>query len=110
MSNDSERAIQILMNIYTFMNDKTNFFNRQTANLTVADTIEMFRSNRVLFLMRPLQTIMELRAMDADFGIIPTPLMDFDTDRVSYLNRIHGRECCDDTSGCQGRDDLGAGT
>ena len=76
MSNDSERAIQILMNIYTFMNDKTNFFNRQTANLTVADTIEMFRSNRVLFLMRPLQTIMELRAMDADFGIIPTPLMD----------------------------------
>lgn len=36
----------------------------------------MFRSNRVLFMMRPLQTIMELRAMDADFGIIPTPMMD----------------------------------
>lgn len=76
MSNDSERAIQIFTNIYTFMNDKTNFFNRSKANITVADAIEMFRSNRVLFMMRPLQTIMELRAMDADFGIIPTPMMD----------------------------------
>ena len=76
MSNDSERAIQVFTNIYTFMNDKTNFFNRSKADITVAEAIEMFRSNRVLFLMRPLQTIMELRAMDADFGIIPTPMMD----------------------------------
>ena len=76
LSNDSERAIDIMMKIYTFMGDEQNFFNRQEAGLTVADTIKMFTSNQVLFIMRPLQTIMELRAMDADFGIIPTPLMD----------------------------------
>jgi hypothetical protein len=76
MSNDGERAISIMMKVYEFMNDKNNFFNRQTAGLTVADTVRMFTENRVLFLMRPLQTLMELRAMDADFGIIPTPLMD----------------------------------
>ena len=76
LSNDSERAVDIMMKVYTFMNNDMNFFNRQTAGLSVNDTITMFTSNRVLFLMRPLQTIMELRAMDADFGIIPTPLMD----------------------------------
>ncbi|MCI8388318.1 MAG: extracellular solute-binding protein [Clostridiales bacterium] len=76
MSNDSERAISIMSRVYEFMNDKENFFNRQTAGLSVADTVNMFTSNQVLFIMRPLQTIMELRAMDADFGIIPTPLMD----------------------------------
>ena len=76
LSNDSERAVDIMMKVYTFMNNNMNFFNRQTAGLSVNDTITMFTSNRVLFLMRPLQTIMELRAMDADFGIIPTPMMD----------------------------------
>ena len=76
LSNDSERAVDIMMKVYSFMNDDINFFNRQTAGLSVNDAIKMFISNRVLFLMRPLQTIMELRAMDADFGIIPTPLMD----------------------------------
>lgn len=35
--------------------------------------------------MRPLQTIMELRAMNADFGIIPTPLMD-DTQTEYYTS------------------------
>lgn len=76
MSNTSERAINILTKIATFMNDNKNFYNRHIDNLTVAETISMFTSDRVLFLMRPLQTIMELRAMQADFGIIPTPLMD----------------------------------
>ena len=75
-SNNSERAIDVMMKVYEFMNDKPNFFNRQTENLSVADTINMFKENRVLFLMRPLQTLFELRAMEADFGIIPTPLMD----------------------------------
>ena len=76
LSCNSERGIDILTKLLTFMSDETNFFNRQTAEITVNEAITMFTSNRVLFLMRPLQTIMELRAMDADFGIIPTPMMD----------------------------------
>ncbi len=75
-----------MMKVYTFINDDINFFNRQTAGLSVNDTIKMFTSNRVLFLMRPLQTIMELRAMDADFGIIPTQLMD--DSRTEYHTSI----------------------
>lgn len=76
LSCNSERGVDVLVKLFTFMNDETNFFNRQLAGLSVNEAISMFTSNRVLFLMRPLQTIMELRAMDADFGIIPTPLMD----------------------------------
>ena len=76
LSCKSERGIDILTKLLTFMNDEANFYNRQLAGLTVNEAITMFTSNRVLFLMRPLQTIMELRAMDADFGIIPTPMMD----------------------------------
>lgn len=41
------------------MNDETNFFNRQLAGLTVNEAISMFTSNRVLFLIRPLQTFIE---------------------------------------------------
>ena len=76
LSCNSERGIDVLTSLLTFMNNKTCFFNRQLAGLSVNEAITMFTSNRVLFLMRPLQTIMELRAMDADFGIIPTPMMD----------------------------------
>ena len=76
LSCNSERGISVLTKLLTFMGDETNFFNRQLAEITVNEAITMFTANRVLFLMRPLQTIMELRAMDADFGIIPTPLMD----------------------------------
>ena len=75
-SNTGERAISVLMRVYDFMDDTQNYFNRQTSGLSVAETITMFKSNQVFVLMRPLQTIMELRSMDADFGIIPTPLMD----------------------------------
>ncbi|MCQ2430971.1 MAG: extracellular solute-binding protein [Clostridia bacterium] len=76
LSNDSERAIGVMMRVYEFMNDSRSFFNRQAANLSVADAINMFKSDNVFILMRPLQTVMELRSMNADFGIIPTPLMD----------------------------------
>ncbi|MGM9625535.1 MAG: hypothetical protein ACI3XM_07475 [Eubacteriales bacterium] len=85
LSCTSERAVSVLTRVYEFMNDTANYFNRQTQNLTVADTVAMFKSDQVLFIMRPLQTLFELRSMDADFGIIPTPLMD-DTQKDYYTS------------------------
>ncbi len=77
MSNTSERAISIMTKIYEFMGNKQQFFNRQeNGNLSVADAIKMFMSDQLLFLMRPLSTLFDLRAMEAEFGIIPTPKMD----------------------------------
>ena len=46
----------------------------------------MFMSNQVLFLMRPLSSLFDLRAMDAEFGIIPTPKMD--TTQTQYYTSI----------------------
>ncbi len=76
MSNTSERAITVMSRIYEFMNNTQQFFNRGKANLSIADAIKMFMSDQVLFLMRPLSTLFDLRAMEAEFGIIPTPKMD----------------------------------
>ena len=76
LSCESERAIGIFTGVYEFMNDTQNFYNRQTHNISVAETAAMFKQDQVLFLMRPLSTLFDLRSMEADFGIIPTPLMD----------------------------------
>ncbi len=76
MSNTSERAITVMSNIYEFMNNTQQFFNRGKAGLSIADAIKMFMSDQILFLMRPLSTLFDLRAMEAEFGIIPTPKMD----------------------------------
>ena len=109
MSNDSERAIQIFTNIYTFMNDKTNFFNRSKANITVADAIEMFRSNRVLFMMRPLQDYNGASRYGRRFRYNTDADDGFDAERVLYLDRLHGRERSDDPGGREGSGCLGAG-
>lgn len=76
LSCESERAVDIFTRVYEFMNDTQHYFNRQSANISVADTAAMFKQDQVLFLMRPLSTLFDLRSMEADFGIIPTPLMD----------------------------------
>lgn len=86
LSATGERAISVMTDIYTFMNRVEHYFNRQTQGLTVGECIEMFRANQALFFMRPLQTVMELRSMDADFGIIPTPK--YDEAQESYYTSI----------------------
>jgi len=81
-----EQSVDLFMKIFRFMNDDSQYFNRQTHGLKISDVVTMFQENRVLFFMRPMQTLFELRAMDADFGIIPTPLMD--TDQTEYRTAI----------------------
>ena len=68
-----EAAIDVLETTFEMMADGQRFFNRQAFGLTVADGINMMIENRTLFLTRPLQTMMVLRDMQADFGIIPYP-------------------------------------
>ncbi|MBE6657346.1 MAG: extracellular solute-binding protein [Ruminococcaceae bacterium] len=77
-----EKAIDILEKTFEMMADKQLFFNRQAFNLTVAEGINMMIDNRTLFLTRPMQTVMVLRDMKADFGIIPYPK--YSEDQESY--------------------------
>ena len=73
MSLQSEAAVNALQTIYEIMFSGNLFFNRQAYGMNVNDAINMFIENRTLFLIRPVQTMMALREMEADFGIIPIP-------------------------------------
>ena len=73
---NTERAIDVIMDVVDFMNTKHLFTNRHITKASVSEIISVFKENRILFFMRPMQTILELRDMEADFGIIPTPMMD----------------------------------
>ncbi len=68
-------SIDIMQKIIAFMNDERLFFNRQTNNVSTVEVCNMFAENRGLFLLRQVQAAFELRNMDTDFGIIPSPLM-----------------------------------
>ncbi len=82
-----EKAVNILETTFEMMADKQRFFNRQAFNLTVAEGINMMIDNRTLFLTRPLQTMMVLRDMKADFGIIPYPK--YSEDQESYYTAVN---------------------
>ncbi|MBR5446609.1 MAG: extracellular solute-binding protein [Clostridia bacterium] len=87
----SEAAVNALQNIYTIMFSGNLFFNRQTYSMNVNDAINMFIENRTLFLIRPVQTMMALREMEADFGIIPVPK--YDAGKSEYSTAVNPYAC-----------------
>ena len=72
---DDQTTVSVLQKIYDIMADSTKFLNRQSFNATLYDAINMFCENRNMFLVRPLQSLFQMRNMEADFGILPTPKM-----------------------------------
>lgn len=87
LSLTSEQAVTALQKIYTIMGDQTQFFNRQTWNLSLEDAVKMFRENRVMFLIRPIQSLFLMRDMEADFGILPTPKLT--EDQTAYGTAVN---------------------
>ena len=59
--------------------------------MNVNDAINMFIENRTLFLIRPVQTMMALREMEADFGIIPVPK--YDESSATYNTAVNPYAC-----------------
>ncbi len=87
LSLTSEQAVTALQKIYTIMGDQTQFFNRQTWGASLEDAVKMFRENRAMFLLRPIQSLFLMRDMEADFGILPTPkLTEEQTDYGTAVN------------------------
>ncbi len=70
-----EKAVTVLQNAFDLMHSNI-YFNSQKYNYKVGDIAAMYSENRALFLVRPLQTVFNLREMTADFGIIPMPKYD----------------------------------
>ncbi len=70
---EGEKEINALQKIYGLLVDKQRFFNRQEHKLTNVDAINMFNEDKVMFLIRPIQSLFMMRNMDSDFGILPIP-------------------------------------
>lgn len=73
LSVNNEQAVSVFQTVYDFLNDTSIFFNRQTMGVDTIGVCNMFANNQALFIMRQIQCAFELRNMEADFGIIPTP-------------------------------------
>lgn len=70
-----ESTVTVLQKIYEIMGNEKQFLNRQTHGATLNDAVNMFCENRVMFLVRPIQSLFLMRNMEADFGILPVPKM-----------------------------------
>ncbi len=68
-------VIETMQRIYGLMLDSRRFFNRQSYGMDMQGAINMFTENRVLFMVRPIQTLFMMREMKADFGIVTLPKM-----------------------------------
>lgn len=73
LSIGSEEAVSVFQTVYDFMNDDRLFFNRMDHGVDTVGVCNLFANNQALFIMRQIQCAFELRNMEADFGIIPTP-------------------------------------
>ncbi len=71
----NENTVTVLQKIYEIMGNEKQFLNRQTFGASLYDAVNMFCENRVMFLVRPIQSLFLMRSMEADFGILPVPKM-----------------------------------
>lgn len=85
-----ERAVTALQNIFDLM-ASDNYFNSHKFNYSIADITQMYAEDKALFLIRPLQSVFNLREMTSDFGIIPMPkYFEEDTSYHSPMNIYPG--------------------
>lgn len=71
-----EHVVTTLQRINDLMSDNRRFFNRQTYSMDMVGAINMFTEDRVLFLIRPIQSLFMMRDMEADFGVVTLPKME----------------------------------
>ena len=91
-----ERSVEALQRIYALITDKSQFFNRQdNSPCTIEDAVEMFTQNRVLFMLRPVQSLFLMRNMQSDFTILPIPKLTAEQDGYhSAVNHWAGNFLC----------------
>lgn len=89
-----ERCVTALQDIFDLM-ASDHYFNAHKYNYGMAQIAAMYIEDRALFLIRPLQTVFNLREMTADFGIIPMPkYYEDDSSYHSPMNIYPGTIMC----------------
>ena len=88
-----EKFISVLTRVIALMHSDL-YFNTQTYNLNNITNLRHFASDKALFLVRPAQSLFGLREMTSDFGIIPMPRYDENSDYIAPMNIYPGVMLC----------------
>lgn len=84
----SEQAITALQSIFELITDPTRFFNRQDiSGYTLQQAIQHFTEGGAMFMIRPIQSLFDMRNMQSDFGILPIPK--FDENQEKYTSSVN---------------------
>lgn len=84
---NEEKILDVLNKTGEIMGDPAIFFNRQTYSLPIGQVCQMFANKQALFLVRPLQTLYDLRDFDHDFEILPAAK--FTEDQADYSTPVN---------------------
>nr|MBQ4318152.1 hypothetical protein [Clostridia bacterium] len=93
---NNEKTISFLEKMIPFISDydvcnNTRAFQKKFTNVFYELHIPAFKDDRILFNFNQLLITFELRAMDTDFGILPTPK--YDEAQEEYLSDISSSWC-----------------
>ena len=88
---NTERNIELSQLIQRLMSDSDNFYNHHTGaqKVPITDDTEyrnLFASGAGLFYWDRLDAVSDLRSLDTDFGILPTPK--YDAEQENYINQV----------------------
>jgi len=77
---ENARAMEVMGDILDFMLDN-QFFRTDQLNATAADQLNFFMEGTIVFRSTVMRVARQLRPMEMDFGLLPTPLYDEDQER-----------------------------
>jgi len=95
LNTSDERLINILQRTGEIITDSHVFYNRQSFSATTTQVAQMFANKQFLFLIRPLQSLYDLRNFDHSFEILPVAKFDDDQDHYyAPVNTYAGTIFC----------------
>jgi len=96
MTMNTERAITLLMNLTDFLYDQNICMNSMMlpGDFNIAMNT-MFQNDQALFMWVRMVNVPELRTMESDFGILPTPKFTAEQDKYrTWINSWTGAGVC----------------
>ena len=91
----NDKTVEIFQKLTSTLYDKTLLYDWQAPSVVSAGGVsgqKKFINNQLLFLWNEMYNAIQLRQMDTDFGIIPSPKYDSSQDR--YYMQINNQQAC----------------
>ena len=95
---NNDRTVSAMTKIVDLMTDKTAYINADDyhgkyENVWIDITTNVFAESRCLYLLTNIEIVKNLRAMEANFGILPLPKFD-ETQEKYYSTMQYGNASC----------------